>query len=164
MCHKAICFAVALSCIMFLPPRVMSQDANESNRTREAPSWGGARTTSKVVHPVVQTARHALGKSTCTATFEECRENLSEFKEAQQFMKLKAAVYADLNRLEKSRHAKPKIATVRDADVNRQKTGNGAVYSATVGPNGKSSVQATSAVQPVSLESAAAAASYKRKP
>jgi len=70
-------------------------------------------------------------------------------------MQMKATVLADLNRLEKSRPAKPKIATVRDADVNRQKTGNGAVYSATVGPNRISSVQATSAVQPVSLESVA---------
>ena len=79
-------------------------------------------------------------------------------------MQLKATVLADLDRLEKSRPTKPKIATVRDADVNHQKTGNGAVYSATVGPNRKSSVQATSAVQPVSLESAAGTPSYRRMP
>jgi len=70
-------------------------------------------------------------------------------------MQLKATVLADLNQLEKSRSTKPKIVSVRDADVNHQKTGNGAVYSASVGPNRISSVQATSAVQPVSLESAA---------
>jgi hypothetical protein len=70
-------------------------------------------------------------------------------------MRLKGAVLADLNRLEKSMPTKPKIATVRNADVNRQKTGNAAVYHATAGPNRLSSVQATSVVQPVSLESAA---------
>ena len=52
-------------------------------------------------------------------------------------MQLKATVLADLDRLEKSRPTKPKIAPVRDADVNRQKTGNGAVYNATVEPNTK---------------------------
>jgi hypothetical protein len=60
-----------------------------------------------------------------------------------------------LNRLEKSRLTKPKVATVHDADVNRRKTRHGAIYSATVGPNRISSAQATSAVQPVSLRSAA---------
>jgi hypothetical protein len=70
-------------------------------------------------------------------------------------MQLRATVLADLNRLEKSRATKPRIISVRDAGVNRQKTGNGAVYSATVGPNGISPVPATSTVRPVSLESAA---------
>ena len=53
-------------------------------------------------------------------------------------MQLKATVLADLDRLEKSRPTKPKIAPVRDADANHQKTGNGAAYSATVGRNTKS--------------------------
>jgi hypothetical protein len=60
-----------------------------------------------------------------------------------------------LERLEKSRIAKPKIVTVRDGDVNHQTTANGAVYSPALGPNRKSSMQATTAVQTVSLESAA---------
>jgi hypothetical protein len=77
---------------------------------------------------------------------------------------LKATLLADLDRLEKSGPTKPKIATVRDADLNRKKTGNGAAYSAAVGPNRKSPVQVTSAVQPVSLESAAGTPSYKRMP
>jgi hypothetical protein len=54
--------------------------------------------------------------------------------------------------LEKSRSTRPKIAWVRDANVNRQKTGIGEHYSATVGRNGKPSVQAASAIQPVSLD------------
>ncbi len=111
--------------------------------------------TSSVAGPAPQRKGQTSGESKCSAGSKECRESLNDFKEAEQFMQLKVAVLADLSRLEKSRPTKPKIATVRDPDVNRQKTGNGAVYSATVGPNRISSVQATSAVQPVSLESAA---------
>jgi hypothetical protein len=120
--------------------------------------------TSSVAGPAPQSNRQTSAESKCSTGFKECKESLNDFKEAEQFMQLKATVLADLNRLEKSRPTKPKIATVRDADVNRQKTGNGAVYSATVGPNRKSAVQATSAVQPVSLESAAGTPSYKRLP
>jgi hypothetical protein len=120
--------------------------------------------TSSVAGPAPQSNRQTSGESKCSAGFKECKESLNDFKEAEQFMQLKSTVLADLNGLEKSRPTKPKIATVRDADVNRQKTGNGAVYSATVGPNRKPSVQATSAVQPVSLESAAGTPSYKRMP
>ena len=111
--------------------------------------------TSSVAGPAPQSNRQTSGESKCSHGFKECKESLNDFKEAEQFMRLKATVLADLNRLEKSRPTKPKIASVRNADVNRQKTGNAAVYSATVGPNRISSVQATSAVQPVSLESAA---------
>ena len=93
-----------------------------------------------------------FGRKQLQPWIQRVQESLNDFKEAEQFMQLKATVLADLNRLEKSKPTKPKIATVRNADVNRQKTGNGAVYSATVGPNRKSSAQATSAVQPVSLE------------
>ena len=109
---------------------------------------------SSVAGPAPQSARQTSGGSKCGAGFKECQESLKDFKEAEQFMQLRATVLADLNRLEKSRLTKPKIATARDADVNRQKTGNGGAYSATAGPNRISSVQATSAVQPVSLESA----------
>jgi hypothetical protein len=111
--------------------------------------------TCSVAGPAPQSNRQTSGESRCSAGFKECRESLTDFKEAEQFMQLKATVLADLNWSEKSGPTKPKIATVRDANVSRQKTGNGAVYSATVGPNRISSVQATSAVQPVSLESTA---------
>jgi len=77
-------------------------------------------------------------------------------------MRLKGTVLADVNRLEKSIPAKPKIAPVRNADVNRQQTANAAVYHATVGPNRTAFVQATSAVQPVSLQSAAGTPKEKR--
>jgi hypothetical protein len=79
-----------------------------------------------------------------------------EFQAAREFMQLKAIVFADLNRLEQSKSAKPQIAPIRAADANHQKTRNGVVYSAIVVPNKKLSVQVTSAVQPVSMESAAA--------
>ena len=70
-------------------------------------------------------------------------------------MELKATILADLDRLEKLTPTKPRTTPVRDADANHQNIGNGAAHSVTVGPNTKSFVHATSAVQPVSLESAA---------
>ena len=120
--------------------------------------------TSSFAGPAPQSDRQTSGESKCSAGFKECQESLTDFKEAREFMQLKAIVLADLDRLEKSRPTKPKIATVRDADLNRKKTGNGVAYRATVGQNRKSSAQATSAVQPVSLESAAGTPSYKRMP
>ncbi len=114
--------------------------------------------TSLVAGPAPQGNLQTSGKSKCSHGFKECRESLNDFKEAEQFMQLKATLLADLNQLERSRPTKPKIVSVRDVDANRPKTGNGAVYSVTVGPNGKSSVQATNAVQPVSLESVAGTA------
>ena len=110
--------------------------------------------TPSVAGQAPQSNRQTSGESKCSHGFKECKESLNDFKEAEQFMQLKATVLADLNRLEKSRPTKPKIVSVRDADVNRRETGNGALYSVTVGPNGKSSVRATSVVRPVSLESA----------
>jgi hypothetical protein len=106
---------------------------------------------SSVAGPAPQSNRQTSGESKCSTGFKECKESLNNFKEAEQFMQLKATVLADLNRMEKSRPKKPKIATVRAADVNLQKTGNDAVFSATTGPNRKSSVHAESAVPPVSL-------------
>jgi hypothetical protein len=111
--------------------------------------------TSLVAGPAPQSKGQTSGEINCSHGFKECKESLNDFKEAERFMRLKGAVLGDLNRLEKSIPTKPKIATVGNADVNRQKTGNAAAYHATLGPNGLSSVQATSVVQPVSLESAA---------
>ena len=111
--------------------------------------------TSAVAGPAPQSDRQTSRDSECSAVFRECQESLKEFKEAREFMQLKATVLADLDRLEKSRATKPKIASVRDPNLNHQNTRNAAAYSATVGQNRKSSTPATSAVQPVSLESAA---------
>jgi len=119
---------------------------------------------SSVAGPAPQSARQTSGGSKCGAGFKECQESLKDFKEAEQFMQLKATILADLNRSEKSRPMKPTIVTVRDADVNRQKTENGVVHNATVGLNRKSPTQATNAVQPVSLESATGTPGYKRMP
>jgi hypothetical protein len=113
----------------------------------------GLCATSSVAGPPPQNKRQTSGESKCSAEFKECQESLTDFKEAKEFMQLKGTVLADLSRLEKSRPAKSKIPPVRDADRNHQSTGNGTVYSATVGSNRKSTVPATSAVQPVSLES-----------
>jgi hypothetical protein len=102
--------------------------------------------------------------SKCSAASKECQESLTYFKEAEQFMQLKATVLADLDRLGKSRPTKPRITPVRDPDANHQKTGNGAAYSATVGRNTRSFLRANSAVQPESLESAAGTPGYKPTP
>jgi len=151
MSHKAIYFAVALTFIIFLPPRVMSQDPNASNRTRETLAPRGIRRSSKVIGPAVQNARHALEEDTSIVAFKELKEGLSEFRQAEEFMQLKVAVIADLNRLEESRHAKPKGDTVRDGDLDYQSSGNVTVNRA----NGRSirdlPAQAKSAVLPVSL-------------
>lgn len=109
---------------------------------------------SSVAGPTPQSKRPISGESKCNAGFKECRESLDEFKGAKQFMQLRSTVLADLNRMEKSRPNKPKIATVRADDVNRPKTGNGAASSVTTGPNRKSSVQAKSRVTPMSSMSA----------
>jgi hypothetical protein len=111
--------------------------------------------TSSVAGPAPQSNGQTSGEIKCSHGFIECKDSLNDFKEAERFMRLKGAVLADLNRLEKSKSTKPTRAAVRNADVIRQKTGNAAVYRATVGPNRLSSVQATGVVQPVSLESAA---------
>ncbi|MGD0129854.1 MAG: hypothetical protein ABSF46_31420 [Terriglobia bacterium] len=115
-----------------------------------------------VAGPVPQSNGQTLGEIKCSHGFKECKESLNDFKEAERFMRLKATVLADVNRLEKSPLTKPKIATSGNPDVRRRKTGSAAVYRATVGPNRLSSVQATSAVQPVSLESAAGTPKEKR--
>jgi len=117
--------------------------------------------TFSVAAPTPQSNGQTVEDSKCSSGFKECQESLNDFKNAEQFMQLKATVLADLDQVEKSRATKPKTATVRDADVNHQKTGNRTVYSATVGSNGKSSVQSTNAVRPVSLESAAGTPSLK---
>jgi hypothetical protein len=119
---------------------------------------------SLVAGPPPQSKRQNSGESKCGAGFKQCQESLKDFKEGKEFMQLKATVVADLNRLEESRPTQPKTPTVRGADRNRRKTGNPAVYSATVGPNGKSSVAATRAVQPASLDSTAGTPGYIRMP
>ena len=108
--------------------------------------------TCSVAGPVPQSKRHT---TRCNTGFNECKEGLNDFKEAEQFMQSKATVLAGLNRLAKSTPTKTKIGSGRDADVNRQTTGTRAVYSAIVGPIRQLSVQAASAVQPASLESTA---------
>ena len=158
ICQKAILFAVVLSFMILLPLHVKSQDAKESSRDRETPR--GMRRSSKVSGSAVQNAHHALEKGTRIATFEECRENLNEFNEAQQFQRLKAVVFADLDRLEKSKRPKPESLAARDADLYHQGTGNVIVNRA----NGRSiselPVQAKSAVLPVLLMPAESSKRY----
>jgi len=102
-----------------------------------------------VAGPPPQSNRQTSGESKCGAGFKECQESLNDFKEAKEFMQLKATLFADLDKTGKSKPTKPRIATVGDAGVIRQKTGNEAVSSAIVGPNRTSSAQAATPVQPV---------------
>jgi hypothetical protein len=102
--------------------------------------------------PPPQSNRQTSGESKCSAGFKECQESLNDFKEAREFMQLKANVFADLDRTRNSKPTKSRSATVRNASVNRQKTGNEAFSSAIVGPNRKSSAQAATVVQPVLVD------------
>lgn len=110
--------------------------------------------TSLAAGPPPQSGRQSSGESKCGAGFKACQESLKEFKEAKEFMQWKANALADLTQVEKSRPTKTKTAPVRDANLNRQKTGNGVMYTESVEPNRAAPVQATSAVRPVSLDSA----------
>ena len=83
---------------------------------------------SSVAGPAPQSDRQTSGESKCINGFKGCKESLNDFKEAEQFMRFKATVLEEVNRLEPSKSTKPKLASVRSADVNRQKTGNAAVY------------------------------------
>ena len=78
---------------------------------------------SLVAGPPPQRNTQTSGESKCSAGFRECQESLSDFKEAREFMQLKVTVLADLDRLEKSRPMKPRVATVRQGDANPQKIG-----------------------------------------
>jgi hypothetical protein len=102
--------------------------------------------------PPPQSNRQTSGESRCSAGFKACQESLNDFKEAKEFMQLKASVLADLDRTEKSKPTKSRIAIVRNASVYHQKSGNEAVSSATVGPNRTSSAQAATPVQPVLVD------------
>jgi hypothetical protein len=117
-----------------------------------------------VANPVPQGNRETSGASKCSAALKECKESLNEFKDAAQFMELKAAVFADLSRLEEPAAKKPKATPERDAKVIRRKVGTAPVYSAIEGPNGKASAPTTSTIQPVSLKSEAETVHYKLNP
>ncbi len=155
MFARAIVMAGALSFIIFLPNRIISQDTKESTRTRETPTPRGIGRSYKVIGPAVQhSPRRASGESTRLAGFKERGKDISEFKEAEQFMQLKAAVVADLNRPEKSRRAKPNRDIVRDADLDYQSTGNVTVNRANGRSIGESPAQAKSLVLSVLSKSA----------
>ncbi len=145
---------VALGFITLLPVRISGQETKKSSLTRETPPQKGESRPHKVSGPAVQDGRQTLEESKCVAGFKACRENLPEFKEADQFMQLKAAVFADLNRLEKPRRTNPESLAVRDADLYYQSTGNGSVNGANGRSIRESPAQAKSAILPVSLMSA----------
>jgi len=111
-----------------------------------------------VAVPSPQSNFPASRESKCSKGFKECKESLKDFKDADEFMQTKATVF------ENSISTKSNSATARDAHVNRQKTGSGVVYGATVGPNRPSSGQATSAAQAALGESAAGTMSDKQMP
>jgi hypothetical protein len=122
MGHKTTYFAVALSFMIVLTPRVMSPGADESHRTWEAPAGRGIGGSHKAIGPPLQNDYPTPDKKTHRAGLKPPGEDLSELEEAEQFMQLKAAVYADLDRLDKSRGATPQPVVVRDAGLDYQGT------------------------------------------
>ncbi len=151
MRYKTSFFAVILSFIILLPPRVMSQDADESNPNQEASAPRGMPRSSKIIGPAVKDAHYASEKSARLATFDKCRENLSEFKEAQQFQRLKAVVFADVGRLKTSKRPQPDSLAGRGAVPHYQGAGSIMVNRGKGKSSSELPVQAKSAVLPVSL-------------
>jgi hypothetical protein len=115
MWHKAY-FGVVLSCIIFLWPRAVSTDTHESPQTRETPTQSVITRRCKATGPAVPRRRRA-SESASIAGFQECRRNLSEFKAAEQFMQLKAAMIEGLSRSEEPRRAQPKRNAVHGTDL-----------------------------------------------
>ena len=142
---------VALSFVLLLSPRAVSQDTNGSKHAREAPIHRDLLEPRKEIGPAAHKDRRALEEDPSIAGFKELKESLGEYREAQQFMQLKAAVFADLSRLEKLRHAEPRCDAVRGIDSNCQRSGNLAVNRANNGSIRELPAQAKSAVLPVSL-------------
>jgi len=116
MTHKTTYCALALSFMIVLTPRVVSPGADESHRTWKAPAARGIGGSRKVIAAAVQSSHHTLRENTPSAGLTEPREELREWEEAEQFMQLKAAVYAGLSRLDRSRHATPKGVVVPDPE------------------------------------------------
>jgi hypothetical protein len=121
-------------------------------------------TSSSIVGQSVQGNLQARGESKCSAGFKECRESLNDFKEAGQFMQLKATVLADLVGIQNAKATKAKIAPIPGADTDRLKTGNAVVYGAIIGPAKILAVPAKSASRPVSFQPAVGMATNKRMP
>ncbi len=122
MVHKTIYCGLALSFMIALTPHVMSPGIDESRRTWETPGQRAISGSHKAIGPALQNDYRTPGKNTHRAGLKAPRDDLSELEEAEQFMQLKAAVYADLDRLDKSRGATPKPGVVRDAALDYQGT------------------------------------------
>ena len=124
MWNKAYSRAV-LSSIIFLLPRAVSRDTHESPQTRETPTQSGIGRWCKVTGPTVPHRRYASEESASITGFQECRRNLSEFKAAERFMQLKAAMTQDLGRPEESWRAQPKRNAVHDANLDSERIRKG---------------------------------------
>ncbi|HEV2494817.1 MAG TPA: hypothetical protein VG204_17280 [Terriglobia bacterium] len=120
MVHKTIYCAWALSFMIVLTPRVVSPGADGSHRTWEAPAGRSIGGSHKVIALAVQNSHQSLRENTPSVGLKEPREERRELEEAEQFMRLKAAVYAGLDRLDKSRGLTPKPIVVRDAGLDYQ--------------------------------------------
>jgi len=125
MWNKAYSGAV-LGCIIFFSlPRAVSRDTHESPLTRQTPTQSGIGRWCKATGPAMQSPRHASGESAGIAGFKERRRNLKEFKAAEQFMQLKAAMIEDLSRSEESRRAQPKRDAIHDANLDSERMRKG---------------------------------------
>lgn len=111
-----------------------------------------------------QGSRKTSTEKACSAELKECKESLSDFKDAQQFMQLKANMLADLDRMETSRATRTTGAPVISAHANPPVTGNAAFHRVIVIPNEMLFVPAWRAIQPVSLNFTALPAHYSLAP
>jgi len=113
---------------------------------------------------VPQVSRKTSADRACGAELKECKESLSDFKEARQFMQLKATMLADLSRVDTSRPTQPTAAPVISAHANPPATVNAAFHRVIVIPNEMLFVPAWRAIQPVSLKFIVVQASYSLAP
>jgi len=104
MVHKTTYCALALSFMIALTPRAMTPGTDESHRTWETPAARGVGGPHQVIAPVVENGRRTQRENIPSAGLQA---PLGDLEAAEQFMQLKAAVYADLDRLDRSRRATP---------------------------------------------------------
>ncbi len=117
MSRKAVYFEMVLGLTIFLVPRATSQDFHESPSTRETLIQRGTGIPCKVIGASFHSRRYPSEEISRGAG------DVSELRAAEQFMRSKAAVYADLNRLEEPRAAKLERNPVRDVALDSDSTG-----------------------------------------
>lgn len=143
---RTICFGIALSFIILFQPRTLSQETKQPKIARLSAAQKDKGTTHKVTKPKIESGHYPV-KSSRTSETHDPDPKGHEAEAAEQFMQLKADVYADLIRLEDSKDSDPKSRPVRAGDSMMQPAGSETVKHASGGSITELPVQANRAVQ-----------------